>query len=84
MEGMNGTCSNCHSGRYCGCWHHKVVPGAIFLIALVFLLKYLGAVSANFADLAWPILLGLAMLSKLGMGKCKCYGMEGSMMDKKM
>lgn len=63
----------CHHCGYCGCFHHKVVPLAVLLIALVFLLKAWGLVSAGFVDWSWPILLGLAMLVKLGVGKCSCY-----------
>jgi hypothetical protein len=53
--------------------HHKITPAAILLIALVFLLKALGVVSVSFADVAWPVLLGVAALVKLTAGKCKCY-----------
>jgi len=53
--------------------HHKFVPLAVLLIAIVFVLKAFGVVSAAGADMAWPIILGLAMLLKLLSGKCKCY-----------
>jgi len=75
MEGNNScmSCAKCHDNNNCKCMHHKVVPAAVLLIALIFLLKPLGVVSASFVDMVWPILLGLAMVMKLMAGTCKCY-----------
>jgi K+ transporter len=60
MEGMN----------VCKCPHHKVMPLAVLLIGVVFLLQAMGTVSAMFVMYAWPILLIVAVLPKLG--GCKC------------
>lgn len=80
MDNMNqcasGTCGTCHSGRHCGCFHHKIAPAAVLLIALSFLLKTMGVVSVNFVDVAWPILIGIAALVKLTAGSCKCYSQK--------
>ena len=72
MENMHNG-KTCHHCGFCGCFHHKAVPLAVFLIALVFLLKALDVVTAGFADIAWPILLGLAAILKMTAGGCKCY-----------
>ena len=66
-------CGNCHDCKLCSCAHHKILPGAILLIAVLFLLKALDVISAGTLDVLWPIVLGLAMLMKLSAGKCKCY-----------
>lgn len=66
----------CHHCGYCGCFHHKVVSLAVLLIAVAFLLQVWGLVSEVFVAWTWPILLGLAMLIKLGSGKCGCYDKE--------
>lgn len=63
----------CHHCGFCGCFHHKIVPGAIFLITVTFFLQAIGVVSMAYVALAWPVLLGLAMLVKLTAGNCKCY-----------
>ena len=63
----------CHHCRFCGCFHHKATPAAIFLIAVTFFLQAIGLVSMAYVALAWPVLLGVAMLVKLTGGTCKCY-----------
>ena len=62
----------CHHCRFCGCFHHKAVSLAVFLIAVTFFLQAIGMVSMAYVALAWPVLLGAAMLVKLmgGTGKC--------------
>lgn len=59
-------------GMMCRCPHHKVVPGLIVLIAVAFLLKAYGVLSAGTVDIAWPVLLGLIGLMKMSKGMCKC------------
>ncbi len=65
----------------CRCPHHKATATSLFLIALVFLLKALGFVSGEFADLAWPILLGIIALKKMSRGMCKCCN-DGNMCNR--
>ncbi len=59
-------------GQKCPCPHHKVVPGMITLIALVFLLKGLGAMTHATVDILWPLFLLIAGVTKLTSGMCKC------------
>ena len=61
-------------GNRCGCPHHKVVPALVVLFALDFFLGSLGVVSAHFVSVSWPVLLGLAGLSKMFSSKCTCCG----------
>ena len=62
----------CEGDCKCSCPHHKVVPLMIVLIALTFLLGNLGTLTASFVGIAWPVLLGVAGLTKLCSGSCKC------------
>lgn len=75
MEGSNTctSCAECHDNKNCTCIHHKMLPGAVLLISLAFLLKALGVVTVSFVDVVWPVLLGLAMVMKLVSGNCKCF-----------
>ena len=66
------------SSMPCKCPHHKVVPGLIVLIAVAFLLKAYGVLSAGSVDVVWPIFLGLIGLMKLSKGMCKCCSGHGS------
>lgn len=45
---------------------------AVVVFAALFLLKGLGVLTAGFVDIAWPIVVGVAGLSKLCSGWCKC------------
>ncbi len=74
----------CHACRHCNCPHHKVMPAMIGLIALVFLAKALGIISAAATDILWPILLLIAAGTKLMSGKCKCYNMDNKGMGGQM
>lgn len=56
----------------CSCPHHKVVPVLILLLAVLFLLGNLNVVSAGTVSIGWPILVGLAALTKLFSSSCKC------------
>ena len=58
--------------KACPCPHHHVIPAAVVIFALLFLLKALGVLSTSFVDVAWPIVVGVAGLSKLCEGACKC------------
>lgn len=62
-------CSRC--GK-CKCPHHKVVPGMVALIAIVFLLGAFDVVSARFVQVAWPVLLLIAAGTKTFERKCTC------------
>lgn len=57
-------------GNVCRCPHHKVMPVAIMLIGVTFILANLGVVDGMFVAWAWPVLLIIAFLPKLG--GCKC------------
>lgn len=46
------------------------MPIAVILIALSFLLQTMGILTPMFVAYAWPILLIIAFLPKLGMCKC--------------
>ncbi len=59
-------------GMMCKCPHHKVVPLAVTLIGLAFLLQALGVLTAGFVDVAWPVLLVVAGLTKMSSGMCSC------------
>jgi hypothetical protein len=62
-------------GGHCKCPHHKIIPLAIVLIGLAFLLQALNVLSAGFVALAWPILVIIIGLMKLTKGMCKCCKM---------
>lgn len=59
-------------GSSCSCPHHKVTPLLVILFALVFLLGAFDVLSAQTVNVAWPVILGVAGLTKLGEGSCKC------------
>ena len=56
----------------CKCPHHKM--GAVFLIlfGLVFLLKNMNIIDDHMLGFAWPSILILAGITKIGSSKCKC------------
>lgn len=58
--------------KVCPCPHHQVIPGAVVVFAALFLLKALGILTPGFVNIAWPIVVGAAWLSKLCDGMCKC------------
>jgi len=60
------------AGPACGCPHHKVVPGFIALFGLLFLLHAFGIFTDMFVDVAWPVLVLLAGLTKMFSRGCKC------------
>ncbi len=68
-KGMNGKCEG-HCG--CNCGHHKIVPGAIALIAITFLLGDFNVLSPSTVAVIWPILLLIAAGTKMNRGMCKC------------
>jgi len=59
-------------GLVCRCPHHKFVPGLVVLFGLLFLLANFGVFSAEFVNVAWPILVLAAGLAKLSGSYCKC------------
>lgn len=59
-------------GQMCKCPHHHMVPFFIVLIGLVFLLRALGAISMQTADVLWPIVLMCIGFQKMARGMCKC------------
>lgn len=65
------------TGGMCKCPHHKVVPGMIALIGLLFLLNGLGSLSAHTLDILWPLALIAIGLTKMFSGNCKCCAMHG-------
>ena len=69
---MNGHHCNCEKSRKCNCWHHKIAPGAIALIGVVFLLNALGVMSGETTAIIWPILLIVAGGTKAFERYCTC------------
>jgi uncharacterized membrane protein (Fun14 family) len=61
--------------KHCKCAHHKVIPVAIVLIGLMFLLQALNMVSAGVVAITWPILVIIIGLMKFTKGMCKCCKM---------
>jgi hypothetical protein len=61
----------------CKCPHHKVVPGLITLIGLLFLMNALGWLSAGTLAWTWPLALTLIGVMKLSRGMCKCCSEHG-------
>lgn len=58
-------------GMVCHCGRRKIMPWLVVLFGLAFLLEAVGTLSAGFVSIAWPILVIIAGLLKLG--ACKCY-----------
>ncbi|MBI4137961.1 MAG: hypothetical protein HY472_01790 [Candidatus Sungbacteria bacterium] len=56
----------------CGCTHHKVVPWAIILIGLTFLLGAFDVLTQQAVNVVWPILLIIAGGTKLAQHTCAC------------
>ncbi|GEM_PF-536284 len=77
---MDGEMTKSETGNNmtCKCPHHKVTAVLIILIAVAFLLKAYGVLSAGTVDVVWPILLGLIGLKKLSKGMCKCCSGHGN------
>lgn len=59
-------------GMKCACTHHKVMPWAVILIGLTFLLGAYGVFSEQAVNIIWPILLIIAGGTKLMRHKCGC------------
>ena len=66
MEGMM------NQGMACSHKHHHTVPVLVMLFGLVFLLKALNAVTTDFVNIVWPVLVIAAGLSKMTSKMCKC------------
>lgn len=47
-----------HKGKH----GHSMIPLFVLLIAILFLLKALGAFDQAFIDIVWPVLLGIIAL----------------------
>lgn len=58
------------NAKVCKCPHHKVKPIAVILFALSFLAVDFGWLSWSVFNIIWPILLIIAVCTKLG--GCKC------------
>ena len=71
MDTMNQGGGPCGGGG-CKCGHNKVVPFAITLIGLAFLLGALNILTASAVSVVWPVLLIIAGGTKMCGGKCKC------------
>ena len=72
----------CHWNNQCGCRHHRMVPMLLVLLGLTFLLGNLGVVSAEFVDVAWPVLVIVVGLQKMMGLKCKCWDKMGKCEEK--
>jgi len=46
--------------------HGKIIPLFVLLIAVLFLLKGLGAFTSDFVAIIWPVLLGIIALIAMG------------------
>ena len=73
MQNMGGNMGGMKN--MCKCPHHKVVPGAIMLIGLSFLLGTWGILTSGAVDTIWPILLIIIGGMKMMKGNCKCCSM---------
>lgn len=62
-----------NSAAHCRCVHHKIVPLLIVLFGASFLLGNLGYLDGALIRIAWPTLIILIGLVKLGSGSCRCY-----------
>ena len=51
-----------HKGKH----EHPMVPLFVLLIAILFLLKAMGAFDQAFVDMVWPILLGIIAILSMG------------------
>ncbi len=63
-----------NTGRACHCKHHSPMPLYMVLFGLAFLLRAIGALSAESVSFIWPILVIAAGLSKMAGHKCNCCG----------
>lgn len=72
MGGENKTCMTCGKGGMCGCGHHSIVPVLMILFAMSYLLEYQGILMPGSFSITWPILVGIAGISKLMAQSCKC------------
>ena len=61
-----------NGGNVCSCGHHKVVPIAVLLVGVAFLLEALGVLTADAVGIIWPILVIVGGGMMLMRGKCKC------------
>jgi len=59
--------------KVCNCSHHKIVPTAIILLGLSFLLSSFNvAFFVSYTNIIWPILVIIIGVVKLGGKGCKC------------
>lgn len=58
--------------KMCNCPHHKMLPLALLIVGVLFLLQALGVDMGNTVAIVWPILLILWALKKMSKGSCKC------------
>lgn len=59
-------------GMKCECGHHRVVPIAVLLFGIAFLLEAFGVLTAEAVGIIWPILVIVAGGTMFMEGKCKC------------
>ncbi len=59
-------------GGVCACMHHSVFPFLVFIFGLAFLLKAFGVLTDRTVEIAWPIIVAVAGLTRMNENKCKC------------
>ena len=64
--------TNHMDGKMCNCPHHKMMPFAVLIVGVLFLLQALGVAMGNLVNIVWPIVLILWALKKMSKGMCKC------------
>ena len=59
-------------GKTCGCPCHKTISILVVLFGLIFLLGALNIIPWQWVDIAWPILVIIAGITKMCKGMCSC------------
>lgn len=68
----NGSTCGCNGAKNCVCKHHKVVPMAILVAGIAFVLQGLGVLEGISFTLVFGALLVVVGWMKMMKGKCKC------------
>lgn len=68
----NGATCGCDGTNKCVCRRRKVVPMAILIAGIVFILQGLGILNGISFTLVFGVLLVIVGWMKLSRGRCKC------------
>ena len=68
----NGSTCECSGSKNCSCKHHKIVPAAILIVGIIFVLQSFSILPGLSSMLVFGVLLVIVGWMKIMGRKCKC------------